>query len=239
MRQVAIVLVGGLGTRIRPAIGDIPKCLAPIGKTFFLKILLDSIFKLGVERVILSLGFGSKLVISEVEGLNLTLEYFTESIPLGTGGAIKAVMDAYMLEEALVYNGDSIILGGNAEMMLPRLNLKMNELCRIASVHVPDKSRFGGLLFKNKRVTNFLEKGEIGSGLINAGIYRISSKAFMNRPRAKSFSLELDIFPALALSGSLSLLNINGKFIDIGVPEDYLRFKNLYLGEENASKVRS
>jgi len=110
MQQVAILLIGGLGTRIRSAIGDIPKCLAPVGASVFLKILLDSIFKLGVERVILSLGYGSKLILVEMKKFNLNFEYFTETEPLGTGGAIKAVMDAYMLDEALVYNGDSIIL---------------------------------------------------------------------------------------------------------------------------------
>lgn len=233
----AIVLIGGLGTRIRPAIGNIPKCLAPIGKTFFLKILLDSILNLGVERVILSLGYGSELVLSELKGLNLTFESFTEDVALGTGGAIKAVMDAFMLDEALVFNGDSIIFGEKDRSILLPLDLEENELCRIVSVYVSDKSRFGGLVFKNERVTAFIEKGECGSGFINAGIYRVSNKVFMKAPKKDSFSLELDIFPKLVDEGSLSFCKNSGEFIDIGIPDDYLRFKDLYLHWKPLLKV--
>lgn len=239
MQQVAILLIGGLGTRIRPAIGDIPKCLAPVGTDVFLKILLDSIFKLGIERVILSLGYGSELILVEIKKFNLNFEYFIETEPLGTGGAIKAVMDAYMLDEALVYNGDSIILRGDARELLLPLNLDANELCRIASIIVDDKSRFGGVIHKNKRVTKFLEKGDVGKGLINAGMYRISKKAFMSAPRSKSYSLEADILPTLTANRALSLFEMTGEFIDIGIPEDYHKFKKLYLGDLDIPKAES
>ena len=95
---------------------------------------------------------------------------------------------------------------------------------RIAAIDVEDRSRFGGITTDGPRVTGFVEKGARDKGLINAGLYRIHRSAFDRYAPSQAFSLESDVMPRLAAFAALSAARIDGRFIDIGVPEDYFRF---------------
>ncbi len=127
------------------------------------------------------------------------------------------------MDDALIANGDTF-LGGSLQTMLSPLDLKGGEFMRIATVQVPDRTRFGGVAVDAKqRVTAFLEKGQTGAGPINAGLYRIHRHAF-NGEASGTFSMETQVMPRLAAKGALQARELAGPFIDIGVPEDYHLF---------------
>lgn len=225
-----IVLAGGLGTRLRNTVPLVPKCLAPIAGQPFLRWQLESLAQRGVEHFVLSLGDSSDQVLEAIEkpwGKRLKIEYVIEDKALGTGGATRYAMIKSNLNEVLVINGDTF-LGGSLDKMFATLDLQDGELMRIATVNVQDRSRFGGVnVDQENRVINFLEKGQVGAGQINAGLYRISIQAFHNQPN-DSFALETIVMPKLVFGRYLRAVEIAGPFIDIGVPEDYYLFNRLY-----------
>lgn len=217
----AIVLAGGFGTRLRQAVPDLPKPMAPIASRPFLEILLSVLAKKGITRVVLSLGYMSDKIISHLgnyySGMNL--DYEIESHPLGTGGAIRAAMMHCSEDHVFVFNGDTY------------LDIELEELeCLWNSTHQPvvvvreveDTSRFGRVEIKNNFITAFCEKGISGPGFINAGCYVLPKDALNNFVINEPFSLETDyIAKSLNDNGFKSFIT-RGQFIDIGVPEDYM-----------------
>jgi D-glycero-alpha-D-manno-heptose 1-phosphate guanylyltransferase len=219
-----IVLAGGLGTRLRGTVGDVPKCLAPVGVQTFLDIQLRTLFAAGVAEVVLSLGHLSEQVIAAVQRSHpgAPVRWVVEPAPLGTGGAVAHVLDTLGLSEVLVANGDTYLDGDLSPMFVP-LRVAAGELFRMALVNVPDRTRFGGVQAAGGRVQRFLEKGQQGPGAINAGLYRLARAALPASPSGP-FSLEVDVLPALVSAGSVSAVELGGSFTDIGVPDDYRRF---------------
>lgn len=227
MTSTCIVLAGGLGTRLRSAVPDVPKCLAPIDGRPFLEWLLRSLAERGVAHFVLALGYGSSQVLdfldqSWVHGLSI--KTVIEHELLGTGGAARFAMDEVGLSEALIVNGDTF-LGGSLQYMLEPLDLACEERMRIATVQVPDRTRFGGVAVDtSNRVIAFLEKGQCGKGRINAGLYRIHRSA-LDAALGDVFSMETQVMPRLLEHGMLQARELTGPFIDIGVPDDYHYFK--------------
>ncbi len=226
MNIPCIVLAGGLGTRLRSVVPDLPKCLAPIAGRPFLEWQLRSLAERGIERFVLALGYGADMVtdsISQPWAHGLRIETVVERELLGTGGAVRYAMEATGLDDALVANGDTF-LGGSLQEMLAPLNIAGGESMRMATVQVPDRTRFGGVnVDYMRRVTAFLEKGQVGAGLINGGIYRIHRQVVGNEAPG-AFSLETRIMPRLAAQGALRACSLAGPFVDIGVPADYNLF---------------
>ncbi len=231
MKNYCIVLAGGLGTRLKSVVPELPKCLAPISGKPFLDWQIRSLLSRGVSDFIFALGHGSDDVIKFLESSsysNFSFKYVVEEQLLGTGGATLAAMMHYGVEESLVINGDSF-LGGNLTPMLNSLDIDNNELMRIATVAVSDRARFGGVAIdQQSRVINFIEKGVTGYGLINAGLYRININAFKHSSGDK-FSMETDVMPLLASRKCLSSAEMSGPFIDIGIPVDYNLFSKNVL----------
>jgi D-glycero-alpha-D-manno-heptose 1-phosphate guanylyltransferase len=227
VNTTAIILAGGRGERLRPVLGDLPKCLAPIAGAPFLDWLLRSLSCQRIERYVLSLGFGADQVIKFVKKSrwyrDLDITYITEEMPLGTGGAVSFAMDRMALEEALIVNGDTFISGSFDPLLRP-LDLESNELLRVAAVPVVDRRRFGGLtISEDYRVTGFSEKGLSGAGLINAGVYRIHRQA-LAKTTLRVYAIEQDLMPILVTNGLVRAGLLKGSFIDIGVPDDYRQF---------------
>lgn len=222
-----IVLAGGLGTRLRSAVADRPKCLAPVGSRSFLDILLARLFDAGVGDVVLSLGHQADLVQAAVASMPThvaqRVRCVIEPAQLGTGGAIAYVLHTLALDEVLVANGDTYLDGDLAGMLAP-LNAAGGELLRMAVVQVPDRGRFGGVqVDAGKLVSGFVEKGHSGPGAINAGLYRLR-RAALPESRVGAYSLEADVLPGLVAQRAVTALGVAGSFIDIGVPDDYFRF---------------
>ena len=227
MSTPCIVLAGGLGTRLRTVVSDIPKCLAPIAGRPFLEWQLRSFAERGINHFILALGHGAEAVLEALKqpwAQALSIDAVIERDLLGTGGAARFAMDVTGLDEALIANGDTFLCG-SMQPLLMQLGLTDGELMRIATVQVRERTRFGGVVLDaaGQRVTDFLEKGQSGAGPINAGLYRIHRRAFEGQGPG-AFSMETQLMPRLVAKNALQSRHLEGPFIDIGVPEDYRLF---------------
>ena len=225
-----LLLVGGLGTRLRSVLSDKPKPLAPIGGISFLELLVMQLGSQGLHRLVMCTGFESGQIQQEFgdgRKWNVTIDYSEESRPLGTAGAVK-LAERFVPQAAyfVVMNGDSFL-----ELDLRRLLRFHREHGGSASIavrRVSDAGRYGTVHVDEKnRVVRFSEKmGIPESGVINGGIYVFNRDVLQSIPDGPS-SLEKDVFPAL-LSQGVFALEQHGIFIDIGTPEDYARAQALY-----------
>lgn len=216
----AIVLAGGFGTRLRQVVPDLPKPMAPIAGKPFLEILLAMLARKGFTKIILSLGFMSEKITTHFGNsyLGMELVYEVESTPIGTGGAIRAALKHCTSDHAYVFNGDTF------------LNIESDELERlwqrnhhpvIVVREVSDTARFGRVELNNGRVCAFLEKGLSGPGLINAGCYVLHKEALDEFPLSVPFSIETEYFAKVYSRIWFDGFVTNGRFIDIGIPDDY------------------
>lgn len=228
--QTCIILAGGLGTRLRSVVSDVPKCLAPVGSSSFLEVQIRQLAAIGVDRVVLSLGYMADKVIEVIDRIAslLPVQYVVERERLGTGGAVLHAMETLALDEVLVANGDTWLEGDLTGMLVP-LARSDGERFRMAVVEVTDRARFGGVEIDSQgKICRFIEKGRVEPGLINAGLYRLCRQSFGTTCLAESFSLEQEVLPSLVALSAIRGCRINGSVIDIGIPEDYRRFCNLY-----------
>ena len=226
-----LLLVGGMGTRLRSVLSDKPKPLAPIGDISFLELLVLQLRSQGFHQLVMCTGFQADQIKQEfADGRkwDVTVDYSEESRPLGTAGAIKlAERFVSQAPDFLVMNGDSFL-----ELDLRRLirfHRAHGGTASIAVSRVPDAGRYGTVHIDGKnRVARFSEKmGIPASGVINGGVYVFNRDILQSIPDGPS-SLEKDVFPALLNQGVFALEQ-DGIFIDIGTPEDYARAQALYL----------
>jgi len=221
-----VILAGGLGTRIQPVLGDVPKLLAPIGKRTYLDILLDWLQGFGACRVVLSLGHQAARIVEYVDAHpreGLAVETVIEDAPLGTAGALRLVRPHVTSETALVMNGDSWI--GADLGALVKVHRAENAPATLLCVHVDDAGRYGQVeVDAESRIRAFQEKQPgAGPGLINAGVYAFGPRAWETVMETAGPSLERDVFQTLA-PGSLAAHDAgNVPFIDIGTLESLAR----------------
>ena len=225
----AIVLAGGLGTRLKPVVSELPKPMAPVAGRPFLEILLSSLSRNGFDRVILSVGYMADKIIgyfgNNYHGIELV--YSTESEPLGTGGAIRMAMSKAVSDHVFVFNGDTYV-ELDAEQVNNAWLKSSNHL--VVGVQVEDTERYGRMLVSGEKVDGFQEKGVSGRGLINAGCYVIDTAALDHIPVGDKFSFE-EIFLKNAIEeGGVDVFITDGLFIDIGVPEDYEKAQTIFAG---------
>ncbi|EAL1943063.1 D-glycero-D-manno-heptose 1-phosphate guanosyltransferase [Campylobacter coli] len=216
----AIVLAGGLGTRLRSVVQNLPKPMAPINGKPFLAFILEYLKKQGITEIILSVSYKYELIqeYCKDEFHGMKIHYNIEKELLGTGGAIK---DALKLvkNEVYVVNGDTFF-----DIDLKKLVLNGSKIC-IALKQMQNFDRYGTVNVDEQGiVTSFEEKVFKKQGLINGGIYLLKKDIFDNFDLEKKFSFEK------FLQENFELLKIqtqifNDYFIDIGVPQDYKLFK--------------
>lgn len=225
----AIVLAGGLGTRLRQVVADVPKAMAPIAGRPFLEILLDSLARKGFSRVILSLGFMAEKISdhfgARFAGLNLA--YVIEDIPLGTGGAVRLALQECTQDHVFIFNGDTFL---DLEVESLEQQWQANSHSIVVGRRVPDTSRYGRLIVDDGRITSFAEKGIAGPGLINVGCYVLAKDALERFPLNQPFSIETDYWVREVENVTVDIFLTKGMFIDIGIPEDYVRAQTLLAG---------
>lgn len=221
----AIILAGGLGTRLATVIPDLCKPMAPVMGKPFIEYIIRYLSKQGFEKIILSVGYKSDL-IKEYFGdkyKNVELVYSVEERPLLTGGAIKQALTKCESEYVYVFNGDSLCLFDYSVLNKFILELKDSRMkvCVVAKF-MNNFDRYGSLeVVDGNRVIQFNEKKYCKEGLINVGIYIIKHDAMIDSN--EKFSLENDWLPQLTKQNGVFACVIDGKFIDIGIPADYLR----------------
>mgnify|MGYP000166779666 CR=1 FL=1 len=220
-----IILAGGFGTRLQSVLKGNPKPLADINGVPFLQLLFINWLDQGFTKFILSLHFESDKIIKLVEELKKTIladceiKFIVETTPLGTGGAVSFVVNELKL------NGDIFIANADTWIESGYQIIDKEEGNFIGVVYIDDTSRYGTVVMDdNNKIIRFEEKNENDtSGLINAGVYMLSTNIFADW-NGKAYSLERDLFPILIHNKLLSGIELKTNFIDIGVPEDYLRF---------------
>lgn len=226
----ALILAGGLGTRLQGVLPDRPKPMAPVAGRPFLEYLVLQLRRAGVGRVVLSTGhLGDQIAAHFGDGaaLGVRIVYSHESRPAGTGGAVKLAERHLEGDRFLVMNGDSFVAADLSTVIAA--HEARAALATMALTRVADASRYGLVeLDERGRVTRFVEKGAAAAGtpgLINSGIY-VLSRALLDRipEPGPPTSLERDVFPELigrGGEGEFLGVELEGFFKDIGVPDDY------------------
>ncbi len=220
----ALILAGGLGSRLRAAVPHTPKVLAPIHGRPFLSRLLDQLADASLRRVVLLTGHQADAVEKTI-GVRcgpLRIEYSREQSPLGTGGAIRQALERIQEQTILLLNGDSYchvdLAAFHAGHRRSRADLS------IVTVRVNDASRFGQVrCVGDGTVVGFEEKSQVAQpGWINAGIYLIQRHLLAALPTGESSSLERDWLPRWTRTNKVMGFASPGPFLDIGTPESYV-----------------
>lgn len=225
----AIILVGGKGTRLRGVVSDTPKPLALVAGRPFLAYVLDHLAASGIRRCILATGYLAEMMENAIGSRWSAMEiaYSVETQPLGTGGAAALATDALLGDSAHLLNGDTFLqysLGS-----LEKCTRTCGTEAGVALAEVGDVSRYGAVVLVDGKVGAFQEKGAVGPGLINAGSYFLTAAALSRLSRhVAPFSFETDILLPLASSIQLAAFTDTGRFIDIGIPEDYARAQSIF-----------
>ena len=224
MIKQAIILAGGLGTRLRSVVSELPKCMAPVAGKPFLHYVIAHLQKEGIQNFIFSVGYKSESITSFVKenlpGTNF--RFSIEDEPLGTGGAIKLAMEKTSEKNILVCNGDTLF------------NVHVNELNNFHLQHAADCTlclkpmnnfeRYGVVEVNNDAsIKSFKEKQFYEAGLINGGVYALNIRNFMKENLPEKFSFEKDYLEKYVDEKKMYGLIQNEYFIDIGIPEDYER----------------
>ena len=224
----AIVLAGGLGTRLRGVVDDVPKPMAPVQGRPFLAFVLDQLADAGFKTVAFATGYRHEAIRSYfgADYRGLALRYSVEPEPLGTGGAIRLACDYVRARDVFVLNGDTY-LELDFRAMLDAHTAAGAELS-LAICRVPDVARYGSLELSDDTVRGFDEKGRSEPGWINAGTY-ILGPALRARLRPQgAFSFERDLMAPEVRSIRPLAFRSSGRFIDIGTPEDYARAPSFF-----------
>lgn len=231
MRE-AVVLAGGLGTRLRSVVSDVPKPMADIAGRPFLELLMGNLARNGFTRVILSVGYMAETIIGHFgdNWRGLQLAYAVEDTPLGTGGAIRESLARCESSHVHVFNGDTY-LGLDCDAT-ERLWAAHREPVIVAR-QVEDTARYGRLeVDAAHRIVRFLEKDASGgAGLINAGCYVLPRGIATEFPDAVNFSFESDYLRHAVSGRAFRALPTDADFIDIGTPEDYARAQVMLAAE--------
>lgn len=224
MIREAVILAGGLGTRLREAVPDLPKCMAPVNGQPFLDHVISHLKEEGIGRFIFSLGYMHELIEEHLHTKHndLSYEVAIEKEPLGTGGAIRLASSFCREKDIVVTNGDTLFKADLAQMS--DFHSRHAAACTLALKPMMNFDRYGVVgLDKNQRITSFLEKRHYTSGLINGGVYALNKAVFHSIAFPEKFSFEKDFLEAY--HSSLKMMGIvqDRYFIDIGIPEDYDR----------------
>lgn len=216
----AVILAGGQGTRLKAITGELPKPMIDVNGIPFLYRLMKRLELQGCSKIIVSLGYKADLIIERITKdcpVSCEVDFAIESSPLGTGGAIKLAASKITADTFIALNGDTFCDIDYNEF----IKFSADAQLTISGVFVDDVSRYGTLdLDNNNNVKSMREKGGLGAGLINSGMYVIRTEEILSF-ELEEFSFEKDYVQTY--QGSFIAYKTDGCFIDIGIPEDYHR----------------
>lgn len=223
MTGEAIILAGGLGTRLKDITSDSPKSMVPVNGRPFLEYVLDYLDRWGLRRVILSVGYQSDMIISHFgnQYKSLQVAYAIEEEPLGTGGAILKALHHVEGFSTFILNGDTYF-----DVNLQRLDdfrrIKEADLCLAMHFEI-EPDRFGLLEFdNNNRITRFFEKPDgVEEGYINGGVYIVRKDYLLRFGLPEKFSFERDFLQKYYTTEEIYGMRCFSYFRDIGVPKDF------------------
>jgi D-glycero-alpha-D-manno-heptose 1-phosphate guanylyltransferase len=224
----AIVLAGGLGTRLRGVIDDVPKPMAPVQGRPFLAFVLDQLADSGFHTAILATGYRHDAIRAHFadDYHGLALVYSVEGEPLGTGGAIRLACGHVHARDVFVLNGDTYLELDYRAML--DAHVRAAAQLSLAVCEVPDVARYGALDVSEGIVRGFREKGQSGPGPINGGTYVLGAALRDRLPVRAAFSFEQDLLVPDVRTIQPLAFPATGLFIDIGIPEDYAKAEQLF-----------
>lgn len=227
----AVILAGGFGKRLTPAVSDRPKPMALVMGKPFLEYIINFLRRQGIREIVLCLHHLASQIMDyfgDGSNFNVSINYCIEDQPLGTAGAIKNA-EKYLQDEFYVLNGDTY-LELNLKDLLEYHKRKMG-IATISLVEAQNPERYGLVrISSDGRVMSFHEKSfteTCGKGYINAGIYVFKKRILKYIASKQEVSLEREVFPKVIKIGEPVYGYITkGYFVDIGTPDDYLKFQS-------------
>ncbi len=223
----AVILVGGMGTRLRPLTLSAPKPMLPTAGLPFLTHLLSRIADAGIEHVILGTSYKAGVFEAEFgdgSKLGLQIDYVVEDEPMGTGGGIANVAPRLRHDTAVVFNGD-VLSGCDLRALLASHSDNAADVT-LHLVRVGDPRAFGCVpTDSDDRVTAFLEKTQDPpTDQINAGCYVFKRSVIDRIPKGRALSVEREVFPGLLTDGYKVCGYVDSSYWrDMGTPEDFVR----------------
>jgi D-glycero-alpha-D-manno-heptose 1-phosphate guanylyltransferase len=226
MRE-AIILAGGMGTRLRQIVSNVPKPMAPIGGKPFLHHILKWLSKYDLKKVIISAGYKSDFIVKyfgdSFEGISIV--YALEEKPLGTGGAVKFALGKIAGVGSLILNGDTWFPIDLDKFW--SVHKETGSSFSIALKRMKDFSRYGSVEWEGNTIIRFNEKKICKDGFINGGIYLADRQFIESKQLPEIFSLEKDLLEKEVGSGLIKCQVFDDTFIDIGIPEDYRKAQQI------------
>lgn len=226
--HTAIILAGGLGTRLRSVVSEMPKCMAPVNQRPFLDYVIHDLQKNGITHFVFSVGYKSEAIIDHIQ-INypqLQADFAIEESPLGTGGAIQHALSFVKEEQVVIVNGDTIFEVDLNKMAEEHVHTTAN--CTLALKPMTNFERYGVVRINEKNIVKgFEEKKYYSEGLINGGIYILNKNTFLQHHFPAVFSFEKDYLEKYIEKESMQGFVSDAFFIDIGIPEDYERAQQL------------
>ncbi len=219
----AVILCGGLGTRLRERVSDRPKALAPVGGRPFLDIIVEDLLRQGFRRVIFCVGHLKEQIIARYRARHDGEFMFSqEDMPLGTGGALRKALTLIRSDPILVMNGDSFC---RVEFdKLYKCHLDRSAAATLV-LTPPEERRDGGMVRLNEahQILSFAEKPDNTAPrcFINAGIYLLNPEVLGLASLMPPFSLERDVFQTLVVTQACFGYVVDSPLVDIGTPERY------------------
>lgn len=231
----AIILAGGLGTRLQGVVQDLPKSMAPIRNKPFLEYQLAWLRQNGIRRVLLSVGYRHETIMNyfgnSFQGVEIG--YVIESEPMGTGGGMLLAAQSCHEARAFVLNGDTMF-DCDLRKMEQIIESEKADMV-IALRKVDDASRYGTVVMGvQNRILGFAEKSSaITTGIINGGIYLLPIQKFISEATSNIFSFERDFLEKKCDLWNIKGMISEGFFLDIGIPADYSIAQNEFRRFDN------
>jgi len=219
--DIAVILAGGLGTRLRSVVSDRPKPMAFVNGRPFLDYLVQRLLSFGISEIVICVSYMRENIISYFQDkYPKTIKFSAEESPLGTGGALSRASSLLSKKVSfLVLNGDTYMPIDYEQLRAFHIQKRADATIVLAKSTDP---QFAGV-----EVNSFSKITEFGgnsnsSGLVNAGVYWIDRKVFDQFPSEQQFSFEKDFLPTFVKRAKVYGYIVENMFVDIGTPESYL-----------------
>lgn len=216
------ILVGGMGSRLRPAVENKPKAMAPINGKPFLSYLFNWLILQGAQEVVLCTGYKGEQIRDYFteQYQSLHIKYSHEKIPLGTAGALRLSMSKVKSDHILAINGDTFCDANLNDYISWYKDNQYNAAILLA--YMKDVLRFGSVVTDRQGyVASFSEKvNRYAGGYVSAGIYLLNRNIIEQAPQGCALSMEYDVLPGLVGKG-LAGFKTRSSFIDIGTPDSF------------------
>lgn len=222
---MAVILAGGLGTRLRSVVSDRPKPMADVGGKPFIEYLVQRLLLCNFRNILICISYKRESIIDYFNSQHRkNIRFSIEEQPLGTAGALKNAT-AMLTDSFVVLNGDTFVEANYRKMLSFHIANRADATIALVKGNSADA---GHVALEGERVVGFMEKGQRPTGFMSAGLYVMQKIMLEKIPTNQSYSLETGLFPSIIKDSNVLGYVVEGAFIDIGSPEKYLQVRKNY-----------